>query len=160
MFNELFRTHPEFAEALTQPLCWSKLGEYAKGDKPYYQSPVFNFLDGKLCVSFGPIHIKKGHDLPETPALSELRHQAIRMAEQIADQNRYDMELEPGDMQFLNNYVALHTRSSYLDHDDPDKKRLLWRLWLMNSDLRPRTNYAKHFQNGEQLGRQRRQIRL
>lgn len=160
MYNELLRTYPEYAEALTQPFYWSKLGEYAKGDKPYYQSPVFNFLDNKLCVSFGPTHIEKGHNLPDTPPLGELQRNAIRMAEQIADKNRFDMELESGDMQFLNNYVALHTRSAYVDHDDPKMKRLLWRLWLVNSDLRPRTNYTLHFQNGVKPGNQKRQIQL
>jgi len=160
VFNELLETHPEYAQALAQPLYWSKLGEYAEGDKPYYQSPVFNFLDGKLCVSFGPTHIEKGHDLPGIPPLNRLQRDAIHMAEQIADQNRFDMELEPGDMQFLNNYVALHTRSAYVDHDDPEMKRLLWRLWLVNADLRPRTNYTKQFQNGVRLGSQRQQIRL
>ncbi len=160
MFNELLRSHPEHAQALTKPLYWSKMGEFAKGDKPYYQSPVFNFLDGKLCVSFGPAHIEKGHKLPDTPPLNEQQREAIRMAEQIADQNRFDMELEPGDMQFLNNYVALHTRSAYVDHANPELRRLLWRLWLMNPDLRPRTNYTKQFQNGVRLTSQHQQIRL
>lgn len=160
MYNELLRTHPKHAQVLTQPLYWSKLGEYADGDKPYYKSPVFNFLDGKICVSFGPKHIEKGHDLPDASPLTELQRDAIRIAEDIANQYRYDMELESGDMQFLNNYVALHTRSAYVDHDNPKLKRLLWRLWLMNPDLRPRTDYTKNFQNGVRLGKQNNQIRL
>lgn len=158
MFNEMIRTHPEHAQVLTQPLCWSKLGEYADGEEPFYQSPVFNFLEGKLCVSFGPTHIEKGHALPNVPPLTPLQREAIRVAEDIADQQHCAMVLEPGDMQFLNNYVALHTRTAYDDHDDPALKRLLWRLWLMNPDLRPRTDYARNFQNGVQA--QVKQIRL
>ena len=160
MFNELIRTHPEHAAALTQPLYWSKHGEYAEGEQPYYTSPVFNFLDGKLCISFGPKHIEKGHDLPGVPPLTGLQREAIRIAEEIADQQCFDMVLEPGDMQFLNNYVMLNTRSAYEDHDNPAQKRLLWRLWLMNADLRPRTGYTKNFQHGVQLSTQRNQIRL
>jgi len=160
VYNEMLRTYPEHAEALTNPFRWSKLGEYKEGEEPYYQSPVFNFLDGKLCVSFGPIHIEKGHALPGSPPLTKLQREAIRLAEEIADQQRFDMVLEPGDIQFLNNYVALHNRSEYVDHEDPALKRLLWRLWLMNPDLRPRTNYAKNFQHGVQLGNRCNQIRL
>ncbi len=160
MYNEMVRTYPEHAEVLTKPLCWSKMGEYADGEQPYYQSPVFNFFDSQLCVSFGPIHIIKGHNLDETPALSSLQREAIRIAEDIADEQRYDMVLDRGDMQFLNNYVALHTRSAYEDYEEPERKRLLWRLWLMNSDLRARTDYARNFQNGVKLGNQRAQIRL
>lgn len=160
MFNELIRTHPEHATALTRPLYWSKHGEYAAGEQPYYTSPVFNFLAGKLCISFGPKHIEKGHDLPGVSPLTDLQREAIRIAEDIADKQRFDMVLEPGDMQFLNNYVMLHTRSAYKDHDDPAMKRLLWRLWLMNADLRPRTGYTKNFQHGVQFRERRNQIRL
>lgn len=160
MFNEMLQKHPEHAQALTQPLFWSKMGEYADGESPYYQSPVFNFLEDKLCVSFGPTLIEKGHALPEATPLTKLQRDALHLAEDIADKNRHDMVLEPGDMQFLNNYVALHTRSAYVDHVDPARKRLLWRLWLMNDNLRPRTNYTKHFQNGVALGAGFSQIRL
>ena len=160
MYNTLRARHPEFAEALTKPLCWSKMGEHAPGDLPYYTSAVFNFFDGQICTSFGPKHIEKGHALPETPDLTALQHDAIRMAEQIAHDQRYEMVLEQGDMQFVNNYVSLHSRSEYQDHDDPAKKRLLWRLWLMNDDLRPRTGYSQQFLNGVNLGKGNAQIRL
>lgn len=160
MYNELLRRHPDYARALTEPLCWSKHGEHGKGEPPYYQSPVFNFFDGRLCISFGPKHIEKGHDLPDTPDLTDQQRAAIRAAEQIAHEQRYEMTLEPGDMQFVNNYVALHTRSEYEDHAEPDRKRLLWRLWLMNPDLRHRTAYSMQWQGGVKLGAGHRQIRL
>ncbi len=160
MYNALLADHPNYAAALTDPLCWTKHGEYAEGDLPYYESPVFNFFDGQICTSFGPKHIVKGHKLPGTPPLGDLRTAAIRRAEEIAHAQRYEMVLEVGDMQFVNNYVTLHTRSEYQDHDDPALKRLLWRLWLMNPDLRPRTAYAMQWQGGVNLGGGHRQIRV
>ncbi|MFK7751820.1 MAG: TauD/TfdA family dioxygenase [Sedimentitalea sp.] len=160
MYNTLLSRHPEYATALTAPLCWSKMGEHAKGDTPYYQSPVFNFFGGQICTSFGPKHIEKGHALPETPRLSDLQRDAIRTAEEIAHEQRFEMVLERGDMQFANNYVTLHTRSQYEDHAAPDQKRLLWRLWLMRPDLRPRTAYSQQFQDGVALGSGHRQIRV
>lgn len=160
MYNELLRRHPEYARALTQPMYWTKHGEYVEGELPWYESAVFNLLDGKLCTSFGPKHILKGHNLPGTPALTELQRDAIRAAEAIADEQRCNMTFEQGDIQVLNNYVALHTRSAYEDFDEPEKKRLLWRLWLMNDDLRPRTNYSKQWQNGVGPGQVRPQIRI
>jgi len=160
MYNTLARRHPEYAAALTEPLYWTKHGEHAPGERPWYRSAVFNFLDGRLCTSFGPKHIYKGHDLPDTPKLPDVQRRAIEAAEQIADEQRCDMVLEPGDIQVLNNYVALHTRSAYEDYDDPEQKRLLWRLWLMNDDLRPRTNYSKQWQSGVRAGGSDVQIRL
>ena len=41
-----------------------------------------------------------------------------------------DMSFEPGDMQFLCNYVVLHSRTDYEDWPEPERKRHLLRLWL------------------------------
>ena len=49
----------------------------------------------------------------------------------------YTMFLEPGDMQFLNNHVMLHSRTDYIDHKEPEKFRLLQRLWLAPPDSIP-----------------------
>lgn len=160
MYNALLRDHPEYAQVLTEPFYWTKHGEHAPHEDPYYTSPVFNFLGGRLCTSFGPKHIYKGHDLPGTPPLTAVQRAAIEAAEDIADRIHYGMWLEPGDIQFVNNYVSLHTRSAYVDHDHPDQKRLLWRLWLMNSDLRDRTDYAKQWEKGVQTGQRFSRIRL
>ncbi len=40
------------------------------------------------------------------------------------------MELEPGDLQLLNNHVVYHGRTAYEDADGPEGDRLLLRLWL------------------------------
>ena len=37
---------------------------------------------------------------------------------------------EPGDLQFLNNRVTLHNRGDYEDWPEPERRRLLLRLWL------------------------------
>ena len=64
LHNEVLRRRPDLFEALTQPYCWTKHGEMEAGERPYYESPAFNFLDGKLCTAFGPQHMIKGHALP------------------------------------------------------------------------------------------------
>ena len=38
--------------------------------------------------------------------------------------------LEPGEASFLNNYTVTHARSQFDDWEEPDKKRLMLRLWL------------------------------
>jgi len=160
VFNALLRRHPDYAEALCRPLYWTKHGEHGAGDTPWYQSAVFNFTDGRLSTSFGPKHIEKGHRLPGVAPLSELQQKAIRAAEEIAHQQRYEMVLRAGDMQFVNNYVTLHTRSAYQDHADPARKRLLWRLWLMNPGLRARTAYSEQWRRGVAPGAGSARIRL
>ena len=44
------------------------------------------------------------------------------------------MNLEPGDVQFMNNHVVLHSRTGFVDHDEVEKRRHLLRLWLAISD--------------------------
>ena len=40
------------------------------------------------------------------------------------------MQLQPGDMQFVNNHSQLHERSGFLYWPDPSQRRHLMRLWL------------------------------
>ncbi len=40
------------------------------------------------------------------------------------------MDFEPGDMQFVNNYAILHSRTDFEDFEEPDQRRHLLRLWL------------------------------
>jgi hypothetical protein len=48
----------------------------------------------------------------------------------------YSMMMEPGDMQFCNNYTVLHSRTDYEDGDDPARRRHMMRLWLKVRDIR------------------------
>lgn len=158
VYNELVRRHPELLTVLTQPFCWSKHGETDPDDKGFYESPVFNFLDGYLCTSFGPKHIEKGHALPAAPDMTPEQRKAIATTESIADELHLSMELQVGDMQFLNNSVALHTRTEYEDWEEPERKRLLWRLWLMAPDIRPHTPYIQEWSKGVQTMRTKERI--
>ena len=46
------------------------------------------------------------------------------------------MRLEPGDLQFVNNYTVLHARTGYQDHAEPALRRHLLRLWLKVPGIR------------------------
>ena len=63
------------------------------------------------------------------------------------------MDLLPGDIQLLNNFVTLHTRRAYEDWPDPERKRHLLRLWLDDPASRPLPKDLRE-------GRQGRGVRL
>ena len=42
----------------------------------------------------------------------------------------FDMDLAPGDIQWLSNHTILHARTGYGDYPEPERKRHLLRLWL------------------------------
>ncbi|MDB5825041.1 MAG: Taurine catabolism dioxygenase TauD [Herminiimonas sp.] len=151
LYNRMLERSPACVETLCQPFYWTKHGEMNDNELPYYQSPVFNILDSFLCTSFGPTHIRKGHDFPDVPGLTEAQMEAIDLAKSIAEEQHYAMQLQPGDMQFLNNGVVLHTRTEYEDWPEANRKRLLWRLWLVNPKVRPLTPYTRQWGNGIKL---------
>lgn len=151
VYNELLARRPDLAAALTEPVFWSKHGEVDAGEANYYESPVFNFLGGYLCTSFGPMHIHKGHALPATPPLTDEQREAIRLAEDLAEEQHYEVDFEVGDIQLLNNFVVLHTRNEFEDWPEKERKRLLWRLWLSDDGLRPPTAYALQWRRGVKL---------
>ena len=148
VYNELIRRRPDLLDTLVGDFCWSMMGEVDDGELPYYTSPIFNFLDGYLCTSFGPVHMRKGHALREAPDMSPEQSEAIRTLEEICEDLHYSMELEVGDMQFLNNMVALHTRNGFEDWPEPERKRRLWRLWLTVPGIRPLTPFMEHWRTG------------
>jgi hypothetical protein len=158
LYNEMLRQDADSVHALAEPFYWTKHGE--TDGELFYTSPVFNVLDGVLCVSLGPTHIRKGHALPGAPAMSARQHKALDLAATIAEAQHVPMELQVGDIQLLNNGVILHTRTSYEDHPDPTMKRLLWRLWLTSKDVRPLTPYVMQWNQGVKLHSTSEHIRL
>jgi hypothetical protein len=75
----------------------------------------------------------------DAPRLSDLDHRALDIIQALAetDEFRFDMVLEQGDMQFLNNHVMIHSRTQFEDYEDPARRRHLLRLWLSIPGGRP-----------------------
>jgi hypothetical protein len=45
-----------------------------------------------------------------------------------------DMNIERGDIQFLNNRTTIHGRTDYIDWPESERRRLMFRVWLMCPD--------------------------
>ena len=160
LYNEVLRRRPDLLDALTRPFCWTKHGEMNPGEVPYFESPVFNFHDGRLSTAFGPQHIQKGHALAEAPDMTAQQREAIDFVQALAEQHHAAMDFRRGDIQILNNYTAIHTRTEFEDWPEPERKRVLWRLWLSIPDFRPPTPYSVQWSRGVSPDGTRQQIRL
>jgi len=56
-----------------------------------------------------------------------------------------DMDFRPGDIQWLLNYAALHSRTAFLDFPEQGRRRHLLRLWLKRDVGRPfAPNFGRH----------------
>jgi predicted transport protein len=83
--------------------------------------------------------------------LSEIEKEAFDVLDALIDELQLNINFEPGDMQFLNNYVILHSRTSFADFSEPEKKRHLLRLWLAVPNMRrlsPETLRERDVQRG------------
>lgn len=70
--------------------------------------------------------------------LAKVEIEALNLFDEIMQQEhlRLDMMMQPGDMQFANNYMILHSRSSFEDYEELDQRRKLLRLWLKMPNAR------------------------
>ena len=70
--------------------------------------------------------------------LSRIETEALDLFDSIIHHKdlRLDMMLEPGDLQFANNYAVMHSRTEFKDHEDQQLHRKMLRLWLKMPNAR------------------------
>ncbi len=131
--NEIVRHHPEYLEVLYEGFFHDYRGYGPSGDANEVTPtpiPVFEFNQGRVNCAFAKKIIETGAAKRGVP-LTPLQQAAIDYVHELGTREdlRIDMMLEPGDIQIINNYMTLHSRSSYIDHDD-GRKRYLLRMWI------------------------------
>jgi alpha-ketoglutarate-dependent taurine dioxygenase len=127
---------PDLAELLHLPHHFSRQQEQAPHEAPFYPNPIFDQRDGLLFSKWNRNRVRSAQQIDGVPQLSALHLEALDMLEEILKRPSvmYAMYLQPGDMQLLNNHVTLHARTEFEDHEEPDLKRCLFRLWLAPPD--------------------------
>jgi alpha-ketoglutarate-dependent taurine dioxygenase len=130
--NELVREAPELAAELYQPLPYDYRGEQREGGKPWYLMPAFQRHVDRLFVRYIRPYINAARRHPGAPVPSDRTVAAMDRLDAMCADGRHTvaMQLEPGDMQFVNNYHVLHGRDAYTDAPDQGRVRHLKRLWL------------------------------
>lgn len=128
--NGILRRRPDLLDLLYQPVYRSRLGEEEGGESMIYGLPVFGLRDGKLTSHYSRTYIEAAQLLPTTPRMTDSQWAALDLLAETAERLCFQMVLEPGDIQLLNNHVVYHARTAFSDHSDANRKRLLYRLWL------------------------------
>ncbi|MCR9098071.1 MAG: TauD/TfdA family dioxygenase [bacterium] len=138
--NLMVEESPELAEALYAPLPYDYRGEQAEGGKPWYTVPCFTEWNDRLFVRCIPPYIAASQRHPEAPRLSEDEKAGLARVVELADDPDFHvhMRLEPGDIQFINNFHVMHGRTAYEDARGEGRVRHLKRLWLETSVLADR----------------------
>jgi hypothetical protein len=140
IFNEILEHHPEYLEQCFEGFHHDLKGENPPGVPPVtpHKVPVFSFLDGFLSSCFNTSYIehgakRRGVELSAHERATLDLVNALAMREDL----RFDFLMEPGDIQFINDHTTIHSRTEFVDYDEPDRKRLLLRLWLKVANGRP-----------------------
>jgi hypothetical protein len=135
--NIMLERRPDLVAVLYQDFYRSRKGDFNPGEEPWYKLPLFWFADGYFSATGAGAAIDKAPALPGVPPMTPMQQEAIKVYREICEECLTDIPFKPGDVQFLNNYVALHTRRDYEDWPEPERRRHLLRLWLADPDNRP-----------------------
>lgn len=129
--DELLAARPDLVPALYQSFAHDNRDEVDDDQPRYHHSTMFSVYDGRFSTRYVKGHIESAHEkYPELGSLGPDVLEAWALMDEMAERNHLDMHFQHGDMQFLNNYAVLHSRTEFEDFDDVARKRHLLRLWL------------------------------
>jgi hypothetical protein len=154
----LVAERPDLAEVACQMFYFSRNQEEAPDEKPFYRQPLFDFEDGRLFAKWNRNRVRTAQKLAGVPKLTDIQHTCINFLDEILCRPNIlaKMWLEPGDIQFVNNHVMLHSRTEFEDFKESRRKRLLYRLWIAPPDsvLLPNTwrDYFRDVEPGSVRG--------
>lgn len=156
VYNRLLAEHPEYLEVLCCGFPHAVRGEGStrKSDETTPDIPIFSYFQGKLSCCINSKSSKTARAQQGRP-MSEFELAALRCVEDIAvtPELCLSTDFRPGDMQFLNNYVIIHTRTAFQDGREPGQRRLLLRLWMNLRQGRPLApGFGDRFNNGSRGG--------
>lgn len=142
VYNTILAAHPEHLPPLYEGLPY--VTTEAAGAMESWNGPVFDVTDGVLSCSFRRGTIQKAIDSPGV-TLSAAKAAALACIDATMNDPSlvFEMELAPGDIQFVNNYTVLHGRTAFTDDPDDDRKRHVVRLWLKFFTPRPASDYIR-----------------
>ncbi|MGZ5179528.1 MAG: TauD/TfdA family dioxygenase [Ramlibacter sp.] len=147
--QELGRRRPDLLELLKQPFHHHYQGSQDPLQPPYYACPIIGSDPEHFTMRVNRKNIVAAQrDFPELPRVTEQQWEAIDLLEEIMGDPRwcFRMQLEQGDLQLVNNYVIVHSRTPFEDFAEPDRKRHLLRLWLAVPDSQPLpADWAEYF---------------
>ncbi len=132
LYNTVLERRPDLMDVMTGPWYIDRRGENPPHKKPYYVGAFFEYVGQRLFCRYNRTYIQSGQRFEEAPRLTARQVEALDLIDNLCydPDLQLEMTLEPGDLQFVNNYAVLHSRSSYEDWPEKERRRYLLRLWL------------------------------
>jgi hypothetical protein len=139
IYNEILASRPDLARLMFEPLHWDWYRQDHHAPARTYTSPMVSITDGVFSMYAGALYVLTAQDYPEVPRLRPEQIELLELFDAIAEEPgmAIEMDFRPGDIQWLSNYAALHSRTTFVDWPEPQRRRHLLRVWLHRAGGRP-----------------------
>jgi alpha-ketoglutarate-dependent taurine dioxygenase len=128
---------PDLLRRLYEPFVWNRQGEHPDDAPICTWNPIFSGHGGAVRARFNRNLQRVGYRLVDRE-IDQIGMDALNALHDIMSEPEHhvDFVLEPGQIQFLNNARVTHRRTAFVDHDEPDRKRHLMRIFLRDEGRR------------------------
>lgn len=135
--NALLERFPDRLQRLYQPFIFDRQKEHFPEEPPTFEAPVFEY-DGKtLLARLGLHQVRNGYAMRGQPMDPETKGSIEALDQVFADTTlTFDFMMERGQMQFVNNRQIGHSRTQFEDHEAPEARRHMVRLWMRDEGHR------------------------
>lgn len=149
VYEEIARRRPDLAQVLRGPFYYSYQGAQDPAQRPWYCCPIVGNEPEWFAMRLNRKNVNAAQkDFSDVPRLTTEQTEALDLLDELMPDPRFcfSMRLERGDIQLLNNYVTIHSRTAFEDYEDFDMKRHLLRLWLAIPQAQPLPpNWREYF---------------
>jgi Taurine catabolism dioxygenase TauD, TfdA family len=128
--NAILARRPDLHALLHQEYYRTREGKERGGDRRWYALPVFGVRDGRFTSQYSRTFVEAAQRIPGIPRITPAQEEALDLLAEVAEELCFEMELQAGDIQLLNNHVIYHARTAFEDDESAGRDRLLYRLWL------------------------------
>jgi hypothetical protein len=136
LHNALLARHPECLARLYRPFWFDRQREFHAGETPVFAAPVLT-AGNELQARFSAHQIRGGYALRGEPLDPAGAASMTALLDLFDDETlSADFDLEPGQLQFVDNRVLGHSRTQFEDFPEPNRRRHLIRLWLRDHGRR------------------------
>lgn len=127
LFNAMLERHPDLVAELFTPQPLDSRGEQRGGAAPWRAIQPAAWDGERLRTFYHSEYFRSAWRHPDVDP-SRRTQGFFDAYDELALELCLDMDLAPGDIQFISNHSVAHARTGYTD--DPDQPRHLLRLWL------------------------------
>jgi hypothetical protein len=136
--REIARREPELLVPLLEDyFAFDRNEEQPDGEDPFYLTRLCVIIGSVISTRYSREMIEGAQTAPGAPTLTPRQRRLMDVFDEIADEGGAEVGFTSGDLMVVNNYSVLHGRSTFHDHADPAKGRLLLRLWIAMRHARP-----------------------